>query len=432
MLPEIVSNNLASLQPDKVRYTKTAFIEFNPDGVRTGVELANRAIRSKRRFTYEEVDFYLGDQEAWRSKLTPQVHELLARMHELAMILRRRRFDRGALELTMKEVKVDLDKQGRVTGAHTVENTESHQIIEEFMLAANEAVADTLFEASTPFLRRVHANPDPRKLHALTDFIAELGFQTASLENRFELQKLLGSIHGRPEEHAVNYAVLRSLQRAVYSPEEDGHYALASKCYCHFTSPIRRYPDLTIHRLVDSLLTKRKSRGDIGELVALGEHCSEREQRAEAAERELTKLKLLIYMSDRIGEQLDAVVTGVEEFGLFVQGIKLPAEGLVHVTTLADDFYRFDRPSHTLTGNRSGNAFRLGDLVKVEVARVDIDRRELDFRIIQRKGHLAPPPKLSRGRKKNLRNSKPNPSTARSTKNASSANPNATSAASAV
>jgi ribonuclease R len=319
------------------------------------------------------------------------------------MILRRRRFERGALELTMKEVKVDLDKHGRVTGAHVVENTESHQIIEEFMLAANEAVADTLHEAGLPFLRRVHADPDPRKLKALTEFVAELGFQTGSLESRFELQKLLGSIHRRPEEHAVNYAVLRSLQRAIYSPVEEGHYALASDCYCHFTSPIRRYPDLTIHRLVDALLAKRKPHGDMGSLVALGEHCSDREQRAEAAERELTKLKLLIYMSGRVGEQLDGVVTGVEEFGLFVQGTKLPAEGLVHVTTLSDDFYRFDRRSHTLTGHRSGNSFRLGDLVKVEVARVDIDRRELDFRIVQRKGRQSPPPKLSRGKAKHLR-----------------------------
>jgi ribonuclease R len=402
MLPEIVSNNLASLQPDKVRYTKTSFIEFSPEGIRTGVDLANTAIKSKRRFTYEEVDAYLADREAWKEKLTPQVHGLLARMHELAMMLRRRRFERGALELTMKEVKVDLDKNGRVTGAHVAENTESHQIIEEFMLAANEAVADTLFEAEIAFLRRVHPDPDPRKLKLLTEFVAELGFQTDSLESRFALQKLLKEVHGRPEEHAINYATLRSLQRAVYSPAEEGHYALASKCYCHFTSPIRRYPDLTIHRLVDALLAKKRARGDVGELVALGEHCSEREQRAEKAERELTKLKLLIYMSTRIGEEMDAVVTGVEEFGLFVQGITVPAEGLVHVTTLADDYYRFERASHTLTGNRSGNAFRLGDMLRVEVARVDIDRRELDFRVIQKKRRAAPPPKLSSGKAKRV------------------------------
>src|SRR5262249_33317958 len=151
----------------------------------------------------------------------------------------------------------------------------------------------------------------------------------------------------------------------IYSPAEEGHYALASDCYCHFTSPIRRYPDLTIHRLIDCLLQRKKSTNDLGELSHLGEHCSDREQRAEAAERELTKLKLLIYMSTRIGEELDAVVTGVEEFGLFVQGTNLPAEGLVHITSLADDFYKFDRTAHTLTGKRSGNAFRLGDLVRV-------------------------------------------------------------------
>ncbi|MCC7086660.1 MAG: ribonuclease R [Pirellulales bacterium] len=403
MLPEIVSNNLASLQPEKVRYTKTAFIEFTSEGIRTAVDLQNTAIRSKRRFTYEEVDEFLKDREAWRSKLKPEVHGLLARMHELAMVLRRRRFDRGSLELTMKEVKVDLDKHGRVEGAHVVENTESHQIIEEFMLAANMAVAETLHQHDMLFLRRIHADPDSRKLKALTEFIAELGFQTGSLESRFELQKLLGSIHGRAEEHAVNYAVLRSLQRAVYSPEEQGHYALASDCYCHFTSPIRRYPDLHIHRLIDLLLAKRKPANHMGELVALGEHCSEREQRAEAAERELAKLKLLIYMSSRVGEQLDAVVTGVEEFGLFVQGVNLPAEGLVHVATLADDYYRFDRRSHRLEGHRSGNSYRLGDMVRVEVARVDIDRRELDFRIVQKKGRAAPPPRLSRGKAKNLR-----------------------------
>ncbi len=407
MLPEIVSNNLASLQPDKVRYTKTAFIEFTADGIRTGVDLHNSAIRSKRRFTYEEVDSYLADPTVWKSKLTLQVHSLLGRMHELAMILRRRRFERGSLELTMKEVKVDLDKHGRVTGAHVVENTESHQIIEEFMLAANEAVADKLHEAVIPFLRRVHADPDPRKLKLLTEFVAELGFQTESLESRFALQKLLKQVHGSPEEHAVNYAVLRSLQRAVYSPVEEGHYALASKCYCHFTSPIRRYPDLTVHRLVNTLLQRHKPHSDIGELVTLGEHCSDREQRAEAAERELTKLKLLIYMSNRIGEQMDAVVTGVEEFGLFVQGINLPAEGLIHVTTLSDDYYRFDRRSHSLTGNRSGNSFRLGDTVRVEVARVDIDRRELDFRVLQKK-RRALPPKVSRSKGKHLRALKPN------------------------
>jgi ribonuclease R len=383
MLPEIISNNLASLQPHKVRYTKTVFIEFTPEGARVAADAHSAAIKSRRRFAYEEVDQWLADREGWRGKLGHEVHDLLGRMHELAMILRARRFGRGALELTMKEIKVDLDKDGRVSGAHVVENTESHQIIEEFMLAANEAVAELLHEAGFLFLRRVHSDPDPRKLEALDEFVAELGFQTPSLVSRFALQKLLAHVAGRPEQHAVNYAVLRSLQRAIYSPAEEGHYALASDCYCHFTSPIRRYPDLTIHRLFDQYLHRRKPTNDMEELIRLGEQCSDREQRAEAAERELTKLKLLIYMSERIGEEMDAVVTGVEDFGLFVQGINLPAEGLVRVSSLADDFYTYDRTAHTLTGRRSGNAFRLGDIVRVSVARVDVDRRELDFNLIQ-------------------------------------------------
>jgi ribonuclease R len=174
------------------------------------------------------------------------------------------------------------------------------------------------------------------------------------------------------------------MAKAVYSPEEEGHYALNSKNYCHFTSPIRRYPDLTVHRLLDAFVSGRRPASDIDQLTLLGEHCSEREQRAEQAERELTKVKLLTYLNRRIGEQMDAVITGVEKFGLFAQGVALPAEGLIHVSALQDDYYRYDQRSHSLIGNRAGNAFRLGDLIRVEVARVDIDRRELDFRLVKR------------------------------------------------
>ena len=384
MLPEIISNGLASLQPDKVRYTKSVFIEYTPEGVAVHVEPMSAAIKSRRRFTYEEVDAYLADPASWRKKLDKEVHALLGHMRELAAILRQRRQRRGGLELTMPELKVDLDAEGRVTGAHLVENTESHKIIEDFMLAANEAVAELLDKAQLHFLRRVHMAPDPRKLKALTEFVEGLGFRIDSLESRFELQKLLAEVAGQPQERAVNYSLLRSLQRAVYSPEQEGHYALASDCYCHFTSPIRRYPDLTVHRLLDALLKGKKPRNDFGELAVLGEHCSDRERRSEGAERELTRVKLLDYLSTRIGTTLEAVVTGVEEYGLFVQGIELPAEGLVHVSSLADDFYRYDRRTHTLSGNRSGNQYRLGDSVFVAVARVDIDRRELDFRIVSR------------------------------------------------
>jgi ribonuclease R len=386
MLPEVISNALASLQPGKVRYTKTVFIEYTPEGLATDAEFHNSAIRSAKRLTYEDVDAFLAHPEPFRRKWGVKVHDLLLAMHQLAMTLRRGRFERGALELTLREVRVELGPNGEVTGARTVENTESHQIIEEFMLAANEAVARWIHASGVPFLRRVHKSPALRKLRALGEFIRELGIRTESLESRFVIQKLIADVAGRPEQQAVNFAVLRSLQRAVYSPAEEGHYALASDCYCHFTSPIRRYPDLTVHRLFSALLAKKKPGASMEELVALGQHCSDQEERSETAERELTKLKLLGYLSTRIGEEMDAIVTGVEGFGLFVQGIELPADGFVPVASLHDDYYYYDRAAHTLSGRHEGNVFRLGDTLRVAVARVDMERRELDFQLVGRRG----------------------------------------------
>jgi len=385
MLPEVISNGLASLQPGKIRYTKSAVMEFTAEGQRVSVALHSAAIKSTKRLTYEQVDEFLANREAASKKLGAKVSALLGRMHTLAMILRKRRFARGALELSMPEVKVELDKQGRVTGAHVSENTESHQMIEEFMLAANEAVAETFRDRGFDFLRRIHQAPSPSKIQVLQEFLMALGYPANDLQSRFALQALLDEAAKRPEKFAIHFAVLRSLQRAIYSPMDDGHYALASDCYCHFTSPIRRYPDLTIHRIVDAMLRKTKPRMQYDELVVAGRHCSDREQRAEAAERDLTKMKLLAYLSERIGEEMDAVITGVESYGVFVQGIKLPAEGLIRTESLRDDHYRFDRSTHTLEGYREGNRYRLGDLLRVAVARVDLERRELDFQLVERK-----------------------------------------------
>jgi ribonuclease R len=393
MLPEIVSNNLASLQPGRIRYARTCWIEFSPDGIPIDASVERSAIKSRRRFTYEEVDLFLADPDTPKVEMTAAVRSLLARMRDLARLLRSRRMVRGSLELVMPEVKIDLDRSGRVTGAHVVENTESHQIIEEFMLAANEAVARTLAASGGGFLRRIHPAPDLRKLRQLTEFVTELGFEVDSLESRFELQRLLDMARGRPEEHAVHYAVLRSLTRACYGPQEDGHFALASDCYCHFTSPIRRYPDLTVHRALDRVAAGRKPAHD--GLLQLGDECSQLERRAEAAERELVKLKLLLFLSGRVGVEMEGVVTGVESFGLFVQGIDLPAEGLVAIGSLPNDRYRHERASHVLAGTRAGNTFRLGDRVRVAVARVDMDRRLLELRLVEQT-RRPPPPRRTR------------------------------------
>ncbi|MBI83142.1 MAG: ribonuclease R [Planctomycetaceae bacterium] len=402
MLPEIISNNLASLQPNCVRYTKTVFIEFTPEGTRVGTEPCSAAIRSSHRFNYEEVDDFLQRPSKWKRKLPPEIFQLLGHMCELAKVLRARRYQRGALELSIPETKIDLDQKGRVCGAHLLEHTESHQMIEEFMLAANEAVAEFFQDRDWLFLRRVHESPDPKKMKGLTDFVRELGIDSRSLKSRFELQRVLEHLRGLPQERAVNYAVLRSMQKAIYGPQQEGHYALASECYCHFTSPIRRYPDLTVHRLLDAVFRKKRPSQDFGRMLMEGEHCSEREQRAEEAERELTKLKLLNYFSQRIGNEMEAVVTGVEEFGIFAQGTELPAEGLIHVNSLQDDHYRFDRTTRSLVGYGANNSFGLGDIVTVQIAQVDVDARQLDLLLVK-------PKRAGKGKKTVKRQAKKSP-----------------------
>jgi ribonuclease R len=306
------------------------------------------------------------------------------RMRDLAMVLRKRRGRRGALELVMPETDLEYDDQGRVTGAHFASHDVSHQVIEEFMLAANEAVATHFATLDVAFLRRVHPAPEPTKLEAFAEFARMLGYTIARHQDRFALQNILKQAGDRPDASAVNYALLRSLKQAVYSPDAEEHYALASANYCHFTSPIRRYPDLVVHRLLGQWLRTNRAGSDEAELVALGEHCSKTERRADLAERELVKVKLLTYLSDRLGERFETVITGVSDYGFFAQGIRLPVEGLIHVSTLADDYYYYDEASHTLMGKRTRRRFRLGDTVTVEVVRVDLARRQLDFRLVER------------------------------------------------
>jgi ribonuclease R len=431
MFPELISNGLASLQQGKVRFVKSVFLEFTADGKRVHTRFVSAAIKVTKRFTYEQVSAILGDHDSQqapgsadstrgfipatppgvpdkkpggrRSKapggakrnpgpaaagapasppLPPALLALLLRMLDLAMVLRRRRFKRGALELNMPEVELEYDERGRVTGAHFVSHDVSHQIIEEFMLAANEAVAEHFAGQGVAFLRRVHPPPDPFKLKAFAEFARILGYDLRRETDRFSLQRVLAKSAGTPEQHAVHYALLRSLKQAVYSPFEEEHYALASRDYCHFTSPIRRYPDLTVHRLLDQYLRDGRAGSDVTELAAVGEHCSRMERRADAAERELVKQRLLNYLSERVGLELEAVITGVAEYGFFAEAANLPIEGRVHISTLSDDYYVYDEDSHTLEGRRTKKRYRLGDKVRVEVVRVDLNRRQLDFRVV--------------------------------------------------
>ena len=386
MFPEIISNSLASLQQGKVRYVKSAVMDFTPAGQKTEARFADGAIRVRRRFSYEQVSAILAQPEGPAArKLQPEVLALLMRMRELALILRRRRLRRGALELSMPEIELELDDEGRVTGAHFRKHDVSHQIIEEFMLAANEAVAEQLAELGVPFLRRVHPSPEPTKLKAFAEFARILGYKVPRDTDRFGLQRVLEQSASKPDSYAVHYALLRSLKQAVYGPEAEGHYALASDNYCHFTSPIRRYPDLTVHRLLGRWLRTGRAGSDETELANLGDHCSKTERRAETAERELIKVKLLDFMSQRIGLEVDAIITGVADYGFFAQVEELPVEGLVHVSTLEDDYYYYEQASHSLIGRRSGRRFRLGDKVFVRVVHVDLQRRQLDFRVAERK-----------------------------------------------
>ena len=386
MLPEVISNGLASLQEGQVRYTKSVFIEFDANGRPQGAEVANTVIKVSKRFAYEQVMPIIEDPKSVEGKVSAKVVQLLQRMYQLSMMLRRHRFEDGALQMGIPEVEIDFDDDGNVTGAHERHHDQSHEIIEEFMLAANIAVAQILSARDIPFLRRVHGTPDELRQKAFKDFCNGLGYELEKFQSRKAIQGLISGLTGKPEERAINFALLRTMKQAEYSPDDTPHYALNEDDYCHFTSPIRRYPDLTIHRLIGDLAAWRKPKiASTPDLIQLGKSCSVNERRAEKAERELKRIKLLRYLEDKVGQEMDAFITGVESFGLFCQGIKVPAEGLVHISSLTDDFYTFNQASRSLVGDRSQNEYRLGDAVKVLIVNVDVDRRQLDLRIVPSK-----------------------------------------------
>ena len=413
MLPERLSNGVCSLNPGVDRLTHSVFIHFDKRGVPKSTRFARSVIRSARRLTYKE---------AYTILVSPPRDQLGERLHlawELAVLMRRKRFERGALDLDFPEVKVLVDSHGKPVRLERVENDESHQLIEEFMLAANEAVARELKNRAIPTIYRVHENPDPEKLAEYREFALSFNYRVGDLTNRAELQRLLAEIRGKPEEQALKVGLLKSLKRARYDPQPLGHYGLAKTNYLHFTSPIRRYADLVVHRALGrdgtplpsaaSRTPERRSRSDapyhmgMSEIASIAEHISTTERNAADAEIDAAQMKKLEFFQQQLGEGnpqiFSATIVDVRNYGLLVELPDALLTGLIHVSSLADDFYVFEPARRQLIGRRSRKRFQVGDNLSVFVARVDQFKRQVDFAI-------APATERSKASRRSKRSSK--------------------------
>ena len=380
MLPERLSNGVCSLNPGVDRLTHSVFVHFDKNGNAKSARFARSVIRSAHRLTYKQ---------AYAILKSPPRDQLGERLHvawELAALLRRRRFEHGALDLDFPEVKVWVDKQGHPVRLERVENDESHQLIEEFMLAANEAVARELKKRAIPTVYRVHENPDPEKLAEYREFVLSFNYRVGDLTHRSELQRLLALIHGKPEEQALKVALLKSLKRARYSVQPLGHYGLAKANYLHFTSPIRRYADLGVHRSLgrDTAL-RRPYQTDSREIASIAEHLSMTERTAADAEIDAAQMKKLEFFQRQLDERnlqiFRASIVDVRNYGLMVELPDALITGLIHVSSLTDDFYVFEPARRQLIGRRSRKRFSIGDELSVYVARVDTFKRQVDFAI---------------------------------------------------
>ena len=387
MLPERLSNGVCSLKPKVDRLTYSVFIDFAAGGRIKAARFARTVICSAARLTYREA-FALLQGPAKASPLAGALH----RAWRLASLLRENRFKNGSLDLDMPEVKVYLDQNGKPIRLEKIENDISHQLIEEFMLAANEVVARELKNRQVPTIYRVHEDPDADRLLEFRDFVKSYDYHVGDLTHRPEMQKLLKAVKGKPEAEAVKLGLLKSLKRAVYETTPLGHYGLAKVNYTHFTSPIRRYADLVVHRAL-ALLTGEEKRARLaaGDLTAVAAHISATERVAADAERESVKLKKLEYFQNLLHERADdqddepttfpAVIVDVRNYGLLVELPDFVLSGLVHVSELDDDFYHFDAVRLRFVGKRRRKVYGIGDHIEVEVANVDTFKRQVDFRI---------------------------------------------------
>ena len=385
MFPSELSTGLCSLNPNVDRLVQSCLMEIDRRGEVLRYEMHDGVIHSDARMTYTDVNRILTDRDPAVMKKYASLVGMFETMQELFKILNTRRKRRGSIDFDLKEPEIILDDEGLVEQIIALERNVAHRIIEEFMLVANETVAQHLDDNNVPTLYRIHEQPDPLKVDVFEDFITTMGYSLGTASNAVRprhFQKLVEKIHGKPEEKPIAFLMLRTMQKARYDPQNQGHFGLAASSYAHFTSPIRRYPDLVVHR------TLRESRHGMSndrieelteDLPEMARHTSERERRANDAERELVQWKKVRFMADKVGDEFEGYITGVTAFGLFIELIEHFVEGMVHVSTMADDYYRFIERQHVLRGENTARVFRLGDKVRVQVIKVDMERRQIDL-----------------------------------------------------
>lgn len=387
MLPEHLSNGICSLRPDEDKLTFSCIFEMDENAQVINSHIARTVTRSDRRFTYEEAQAVIETGEG-------DFRDEILTLDRLAKILRRERFEGGAVEFDRPEVRFDIDENGHPIGVHTKVSKDANKLIEEFMLLANRTVATVIGKPAgrkkpKAFPYRIHDMPDATKLTNLSALARNFGYKVktsgSSREVNTSINRMLADIKGTPEENLLSTLAIRSMAKAAYSVNNIGHYGLAFDYYTHFTSPIRRYPDMMVHRLLERYLAGGRS-VNLEKLEDKCKHSSEMEQLAATAERSSIKYKQVEYMADRLGEVFSGVISGVTEWGLYVELDDNKCEGLVPMRDLADDYYDFDEKNYCLVGRRHNNRYRLGDMVTVQVARADINKRMLDFVLVEDNG----------------------------------------------
>jgi len=389
MLPERLSNDLCSLVPDEDRPAFTAILDFNAKGRRTGEQFCKSMIRSRQRFTYTTVRLILYDKSAKERKVYRPLLPMLEGAGKLADLLHQRRMERGSIGFNIPEADVHL-KGDKIESIKRAERNKAHQLIEEFMLAANEAVAENMDSHKQPVLYRIHERPDPEKVEQFTGATTSMGLQLPRTEiSPAWFARVIEEAVNTPAEYVINNLMLRTMQQARYSPENAGHFGLAAEYYLHFTSPIRRYPDLVAHRVLQNLLiqdknsVKKQILPEQAQLEEAGLHLSKRERVAVDVERNTQTRLSALYLLDHIGENFDGIISGVTSFGMFVELLETFISGVVAVSDLSDDYYIFDGQAHKLTGELTGRTFQMGNLVRVRLDHVDMISKKITFALAE-------------------------------------------------